>query len=90
MRKRQIDDGLALALAGQVAVGVMPGDRQAERSHMALVIIGMMLKNAANSEAVNEALAMGERSRVQAVAGGWAVEEQTEIKPPLQPTRRER
>jgi len=80
--RKQIDDGLALALAGQVAIGIMPGDQRAERSHMALVVIGLMLKNSSKHPAVAEALLLGERARVQALAGGWQVEDTTEINPP--------
>jgi hypothetical protein len=81
--RQQIDDGLALAIAGQVSVGIMPGEKQAERSHMALVVIGMMVKNAAKSATVDDALALGQRARVQqSAAGGWEVEEQTMIKSP--------
>ncbi len=51
MRRRKIDSGLALALAGQVSVGLAPGDAQAARSRMALTVIGTMIRQASGHDA---------------------------------------
>jgi hypothetical protein len=60
----QIDDGLALSLAGQVSVGLTPGEGQPERMLGALTSIGLMLANATDAKAVLDQLALIDQAKV--------------------------
>jgi hypothetical protein len=60
----KIDDGLALSLAGQVSVGLMPGEGQERRMYGALTAIGVMLANASESQAVHDQLALIDQAEV--------------------------
>ena len=74
MRRQQIEPGLALAIAGQVSIALTPGDGKAERSHMALVVIGLMLRQAApGDELVAAALDLATRTRIEGEAGSWTI-----------------
>jgi hypothetical protein len=73
MQRQKIEPGLALGIAGQVSIGLTPGDKQAERQHMALVVIGMMLRQASDSPYVEEALRLAERSRIEGTQGGYRI-----------------
>jgi hypothetical protein len=66
---KHIEDSLAVALAGQVAVGLTSGDRQAERAQGALVAIGLMLQNSSESPLVRETLQMAGRTRIESADG---------------------
>jgi hypothetical protein len=59
-----IDEGLALSLAGQVSAGLTPGEGQHDRMYGSLVAIGLMVRNASRSEAVQETLDLIDRSEV--------------------------
>jgi hypothetical protein len=70
----QIDPGLALAIAGQVSIGLTPGDKRAERAHMALVVIGLMVKQASpGDEIVADVLTLAERTRIEASGEGYTI-----------------
>jgi hypothetical protein len=71
-----IEEGLAIAMAGQVAVGLTPGDGQAERASGALVALGMMLLNARpEDERLREALAVTDSAHITRTPdGGWQIE----------------
>lgn len=71
---KQIDLGLAVAIAGQVSAGLAPGDGQDERATAALVAIGLMVKNAASDKLVDDALDLAARSTVTRIGGGWRFE----------------
>jgi hypothetical protein len=71
----QIEHGLAVAIAGQVSLGLTPGDGNLERMHGALVAIGMMVRNAADDDTlVAETLALAERTRITQEGDGlWRI-----------------
>jgi hypothetical protein len=52
----KIDDGLALALAAQVSLGLTPGEGQYGRMYGALTAIGLMLGNATEDLHVHDQL----------------------------------
>jgi len=67
----KIEHGLAVVMASQCAVGVMEGDRQAERAQGALMAIGLMLLNATDRDPdVVEALASPEHAKIVAEDDG--------------------
>jgi len=61
---QHIDEQFALALAGQVSVGLTPGEGQSERMFGALTTIGLMLRNSSDSELVQQTLDLIARSEV--------------------------
>lgn len=96
MRRRRrkpdlLDEGLALSLAGQVAVGLMrqaeprePGEEltwgqemeaSAIRARTALFAIGLMIRNAAPSPDVQAALDAADLYVVRKVPGGVSIGE---------------
>jgi hypothetical protein len=66
----QIDPGLAVAIAGQVSVGLAGGDGQEERAAAALIAIGLMVRNAAESQLVDDTLALSDTTEVHRLTGG--------------------
>jgi hypothetical protein len=72
-RQIQIDSNLAIALAGQVAAGIMTGDGEDERAYAALLAIGLMVRNAVDDdltlEHVDEILKLGEHGTVTVSRG---------------------
>jgi hypothetical protein len=59
-----ISETFAVVLAGQVAAGLTPGEGQVERMRASLLVIGLMVRNTANSQLVNDVLAMVDHSVV--------------------------
>jgi hypothetical protein len=66
---KHIEESFAVALAGQVAVGLTHGDRQAERAQGALLAIGLMLQNSSESPLVQQTLEMASRTRIESSDG---------------------
>jgi hypothetical protein len=73
-----IEVGLAVALAGQVSIGLTPGDGQPERAAAALHVIGLMLLNANEDEFVRATLAMSERTTITRTDAGWLIRPEPE------------
>lgn len=74
-RAELIEAGLAVSIAGQVALGLTRGDGQEERALGALTAIGLMIVNCSGTELVGEVLAMAERQRITRLPdGGWRIE----------------
>jgi hypothetical protein len=59
-----LDEGLALSIAGQISAGLTPGEGQPDRMFGSLVAIGLMIRNATDSQAVQETLDLIEHSEV--------------------------
>jgi hypothetical protein len=67
----QIDDGLAQAIASQVAVGLTPGDDAELRARGALMAIGLMVTNADRENGrVREILGTPERGTIKRLKSG--------------------
>jgi hypothetical protein len=62
--KTQIDEMLAVAIAGQVSAGLTPGDEQERRMRGALIAIGLMVRNTSDSPLVQGALDLIDRTTV--------------------------
>lgn len=56
-RQPRISEGLAVALAGQVAAGLVRGEGQEERARASLFAIGLMISNATDSQIAHDVLA---------------------------------
>jgi hypothetical protein len=69
---QQINPSLAVAIAGQVSVGLIGGAGEEARMRGALITIGLMIQNAADSTLVNDVLAMTERTTCVQYDGGSA------------------
>jgi hypothetical protein len=70
----QIEQGLAIAIAGQVSVGLTRGDGRLGRMEGALLAIGLMIKNAAQDGNVDDILALSEGAEIrQADDGSWRI-----------------
>lgn len=68
---KDIELGFAEVLAGQVAVGLMPGDDAEVRARVALTAIGLMLRNAtAGDGRVQGILDLIETGRIDTGGGG--------------------
>jgi hypothetical protein len=76
MPDSKMEEGLAVAMAGQVAVGLTPGDDQDLRAQAALMALGMMLLNACpDDERVRQALAASDSTLItRTPGGGWQIE----------------
>ena len=68
----QIDLGFAVALAGQVSAGLAEGEGQPERANASLLAIGLMLKNAARDDLVDDVLALAGSTHVTEYGAGVA------------------
>lgn len=74
-KERQIEPGFALAIAGQVASGLAPGDDENHRARSSLLAIGMMMQAAAvNDPRVAKQLEMVDRVKVTVYPSGWKIE----------------
>jgi hypothetical protein len=72
---KQISEGLAISMAGQIAVGLTDGDEQEERVKFALWAIGLMLLTATNNdERVRDQLNMTNNAVItRREDGGWSL-----------------
>ena len=70
-----IELGLAVAIAGQVSLGLTPGDGQEERMAGALMVIGLMVKKAADDTTVNDVLDLTASTRIERLKDGegWRI-----------------
>jgi len=69
-----IELGLAVSIAGQVAVGLAEGDDQEQRAMGALLAIGLMVKNSAHSEMVDKILDTADTTSIVASdPGSWII-----------------